>query len=159
MARPTRRTAARQNVLMDDVILVAVNDSPAGFAAGQVAIEYARRLGARLHAVTVVETGRDLAADADAVGRAERRQQGAEAVLNRVTALGAGVGVEVEVNRRSGAVAAEILDEARSIDAGLIVMALVDRPSHVMAYIGSQTLRVMKFATVPVLVVPVLPGR
>lgn len=39
---------------MTDVILLAVNDSPAAFHAAEVAVAVARRLSARLRAVSVV---------------------------------------------------------------------------------------------------------
>jgi nucleotide-binding universal stress UspA family protein len=57
--------------------------------------------------------------------------------------------------QRSGTVAAEILAEAAELDAALLVVALVDEPSHAIPSIGSNTLRILEFATVPVLVIPV----
>ncbi|MBX3099592.1 MAG: universal stress protein [Salinibacterium sp.] len=141
---------------MNDTILVAVNDSPAGFSAAEIAVDYARRLAAPLHAVTVVQpdspelnTG-----PLDGADLADRREKGGEAVLHHVTTLAIAAGVEVTSHLRRGVVAAELIAEAREIGAGLIVMALVDRASHAIPYIGSNTLRVMEFATVPVLVVP-----
>ncbi|TDW30142.1 universal stress protein [Cryobacterium psychrophilum] len=139
---------------MSDVILVAVNDSPAAFAAVTAAIDQATGLGARLHAVMVVEGGeieRHLAASKMPT---TRRQAGADAVLMHVVARGLAAGLEVTGVRRSGRVAAEILEEARGVGAIMIVMGRVERPGHLIPFIGSHTLRVLEFTTVPVLVVP-----
>lgn len=140
---------------MTDVVVVAVSDSPAAFGAAEVAVAYARRLDARLHLVAVIE-------DAE-VGRrlesthpmAARRELAATAALHHVAALCASAQVPSTTSCRRGHVAAEILQEALAVDASLIVMARVDRPGHALPYVGSQTLRVLEFATVPVLVVPV----
>ncbi len=142
-------------------ILVAVNDSPAGFGAADVAIDYAKRLGVGLSAVTVVEPLDPalLAGIEDGAALAGRRTREADATLSHVVARGARAGVTVSTRRRNGAAAAEILAEATAIGAELLVIALVDEPSHAMPYIGSQTLRVLEFATVPVLLVPVAHHR
>jgi len=139
---------------VNDTILVAVNDSPAAFAAARVAVEQARRLEARLRAVMVIEVGEmDRHLDASAT-MTKRREQAADAVLNHVIALGAAAGVDTTGCRRTGRVAAEILEEAGQADATLIVLARVDRPGHAIPSIGSHTLRVLEFARIPVLVVP-----
>jgi nucleotide-binding universal stress UspA family protein len=143
-------------------ILVAVNDSAAGFAAVEVAIEYAVRLGAHLAAVTVVESAIPALASVgeDAATLAARRMREADSILSHVVARGARSGVTVTTHRRTGSVAAEILAEATASGAGLLVIALVDKPSHAIPYIGSQTSRVLEFTTMPVLVVPVFrPGE
>jgi len=62
--------------------------------------------------------------------------------------------VDVVTVQRFGNVAAEILDEALSCEADLILMARVGRPGHVLQHLGSTTQHVLEFATVPVLVVP-----
>ncbi len=144
---------------MSDVVLVAVNDSTPAFAAAAVAVEYAARMGSRLHAVTVLEPW--------PVGRAHeggelidirhRREQAAEAALRHVAALGVSAGVLVSGVRREGAVAVAILDEAAAVGASLIVLARVSRRGHSLPDIGSETLRVLEFTTVPVLVVPTHP--
>jgi nucleotide-binding universal stress UspA family protein len=144
----------REGVTVNGTILVAVNDSPAAFAAVNVAIAYAKRLGARLRAVMVIDDGELDTRLEGAETVARRRESAAEAVLNHVAALGTAADVTVEVSRRTGRVAAAILEEARAVDALLIVMARVDKPGHAIPSIGSHTLRVMEFATVPVLVVP-----
>ncbi|QCB97755.1 universal stress protein [Arthrobacter sp. PAMC25564] len=141
---------------MSDVVLVAVNDSRAAFRAAEVAVDYARRLGASLRVVTVREPGAlDRHPDSiEPAVLARHAELAAEAALSHVAALGTAAGVEVSFSRRSGRVAAEILAEAREIKATLIVVALVDRPGNATPYIGSHTLRVLEFSGVPVMVVP-----
>ncbi len=143
---------------MTEIVLVAVSDSPAAFDAAAVAVELAGRLGASLHALSVLGTG-------ELTGRLEGadqmnlvREQAATAALRHVTALCAAAGVACTEIRRHGHVAAQILEYAHDVGATVIVMACVDRPSHTLPYVGSQTLRVLEFATVPVLVVPARRG-
>ncbi|MDJ0322699.1 universal stress protein [Cryobacterium sp. PH31-AA6] len=139
---------------MSDTILLAVNDSPAAFTAVDAAVDQARRLGARLCAVMVIEESEmDRHLD-ETEPLARRRELAAEAVLNHVLTVATRAGVEVTARRRNGRVAAEILAEAHEVHATMIVMARVDRPGHAMPFIGSHTLRVLEFARVPVLVVP-----
>jgi nucleotide-binding universal stress UspA family protein len=140
---------------MTNTILVAVRDSPAAFMAAEIAVDYARRLGADLHAVAVVENGelrRRLEGTHVPTGHGELA---ATAALRHVAAMCASQGVPSTSTCRTGQVAAEILEESRVVGASLIVLAQADRPGHALPYIGSQTLRVLEFATVPVLVVPV----
>lgn len=142
-----------------DVVVVAVNDSQQAFAAARVAVEYARRFGATVHAVTVIEPWEPSGAlrDVDATAFARARERSAEAALRYVRMLGEGAGVEVDGVVRQGAVAECVLAEAEAVRAGLVVLARVSRPRHALPYVGSQTLRVLEFATVPVLVVPTSP--
>jgi nucleotide-binding universal stress UspA family protein len=144
---------------MIETVLVAVNDSTPAFAAAATAVEYAERFGARVRAVTVMEPWpADRAhVGAELIDVRHRREQAGDAALRHVVALGTAAGVEVSGVRREGVVAVEILDEAADAGAGLIVLARVSRPGHALPYIGSQTLRVLEFAAVPVLVVPTHP--
>ena len=142
-----------------NVVLVAVTDSPAAFAAALVAIEFCRRVGAVLRVVTVLEPPGpgDHMVGIDPHVLAERRELSARAALSHVSATGARAGIEVSGVVRAGSVSAEILAEARTARAFLIVMARVSRADHALASVGSHTLRVLEFADVPVLVVP--PSR
>ncbi len=139
---------------MNETVLVGVNDSPAGFAAAEAAIEHARRIGATLRAVAVVEHD-------GAAGRAEAEaallhghEQACSATLAHVARRAADAGVEADVALRHGRIAAEILAEAAACAASLIVLGRMDRPGHVIPAIGSHALGVIEFAHVPVLVVP-----
>ncbi|HUW78235.1 MAG TPA: universal stress protein [Candidatus Nanopelagicaceae bacterium] len=137
-----------------DVVLVAVNDSRAAFAAAKVAVEYCAKVGAQLRAVSVIEASELDQHLGDTAALAQGRELAASAALNHVVASSSAANVTVSVTTRIGSVAAEILAEARESDAVMIVMARVSRPGHALPYVGSQTLRVLEFATVPVLVVP-----
>ncbi len=81
-------------------------------------------------------------------------EEGGAAALHHVTALAERVGVEVSGTMRHGAVGAQILAEAAACGAELVVLARVARPGHALPTVGSTTLRVLEFSTVPVLVVP-----
>lgn len=152
-----RGVSSIEGITVTETILVAVNDSPAAFAAAGVAIEYARRWEARLCAVTVIEDG-ELGDRFTGLSTAtERREWAAEAVLDHLVNLGTAAHVVVEGRRRAGRVAAGILAEADAVKAILIVMATVDKPGHSIPSLGSHTLRVLEFADVPVLVVPYRP--
>lgn len=140
-------------------LLVAVNDSPAAFAAADRAIDLAVRVHATLRVLSVRES-----AASDGVDRAEQGaspsasaravQLAAAAAVEHVLRLAQSAGIEATGVHRSGGVAEQILEEARAVGAELIVLALVDRPGHAIPKIGSHTMRVLEFATVPVLVVP-----
>lgn len=137
-------------------VLVAINDSPAAFAAAEAAIAFATQLGANLHVVTIVDpTSNPIGNHQTDIARlAVQREAEADSILTHVVALGAKTGLAATSSRRTGTVAAEILNEARAVGADMIVMASVDRPGHAIPKVGSHTMRVLEFATVPVLVVP-----
>lgn len=141
---------------MNATIVVAVSDSPAAFTAAEAAIDLARRLGASVRVVTVLPEGSADKRLKEYDAHTPRREVDAEVVLRHVAALGEAAGVAVTGVRRRGRVAAEILAEARVVHASMIVMAGVDRPGHAIPTIGSHTMRVLEFSSVPVLVVP--PG-
>jgi nucleotide-binding universal stress UspA family protein len=132
--------------------MLAVNDSPAGLAAVRAAIAMAHRGGDRLHVLTVVDH-HDRPATAAPSDRA-RVEQSADVLLHRVATLAEKAGVAVSTARRSGSVTSVVLDEAARVHADMIVVGLVDKPSHVVPAIGTHTLNLLEFADVPVLVVP-----
>lgn len=137
---------------MTSTVLVAVNDSAAAFAAARTAIALARRGGDRLHVLTVLD-------DADHSGAAPGRDQSAlertaDSVLRHIASLAESAGVPVTTHRRSGPATSVILDEASVVGAEILVIGLVDKPSHAMPAIGTHTLQLLEFADIPVLVVP-----
>lgn len=138
---------------MTDVILLAINDSPAAFHAAEVAVAVARRLSVRLRAVSVVSEAEQHIIDRSPE-LARQGELSAWAALRHVAALGTAAGVTVVTVLRFGNAAAEILDEALTCQADLILMARVGRPGHVLQHLGNTTQHVLEFATVPVLVVP-----
>jgi nucleotide-binding universal stress UspA family protein len=136
-------------------ILVAVHDSPAAFRAAEVAISIARSVGAELHTLNVADPARsEVGARVGGDLAVREAQRGAEASLRHVASRADAAGVRVVAHRRAGSPAACILEEARALGAALIVMAVVDHPRHPNPYVGAQTLRVLEFSRVPVLVVP-----
>ncbi len=143
-----------------NTILVAVNDSPAAFAAATVAIAFATKLSTHLHVVTIIDPMSTLANEpqTEITRVAGQREAESDSVLGHVAALAAKAGLAVTTSRRVGKVAAGILDEARMVGAEMIVMASVDRPGHAIPKVGSHTMRVLEFASVPVLVVPGAPN-
>ncbi len=137
---------------MTGTVLVAIHDSPAAFAAAEEAIVHARRTGATLRAVAVIEPA---GAGEDRDGHVERgREAGCAAALAHVAQRAEASGVSVTAGLRRGRIAAEILAEADAAGASVIVVGRMDRPGHVIPAIGSHTLGVIEFARVPVLVVP-----
>ncbi len=138
-------------------VLVAVNDSPAAFAAAEVAVALAAQLGAQLRVVTVIDPASSPVdrRHTTATSRTAERETEANSILKHVVALGASTGLAVTTSLRTGKIAVEILDEAHAVAADMIVLASVDRPGHAIPKVGSHTMRVLEFASVPVLVVPV----
>lgn len=120
-------------------IVVAVDDSSAAFRAAATAVDLAAALGARLVAVSVVD-----GADAASAG----------AVHRHVHKLAERAGIEVDLRTVHGRVAEEVLDQARSVDADLVVVGRVDRPGLRIAHVGRTAEQVLEFCEVPVLVVP-----
>lgn len=140
-------------------IVVAVDDSPAGLRAVDAAISLAAGTGAALVAVTVLQNHaldeRISAASAPVGGR---RIHAANAVLRHVQQLADASGVPVDTVQVSGAPAAEVLAEARRSNADLIVVARASHRAVGIPHVGSEALRIMEFADVPVLVVPPAEG-
>ncbi|MGZ5404038.1 MAG: universal stress protein [Nocardioides sp.] len=139
---------------MKETIVVSVSDSPAALTAAEVAINLARQLGAGVRFVTVLPEQSPDRRLKEFNSHAPRRETDADIILRHVVALGEAAGVAVTGVWRRGRVEAEILAEARAVDATMIVMARVDRPGHAIPTIGSHTMRVLEFSSVPVLVVP-----
>lgn len=137
-------------------ILVAVDDSRAAFRAASVAVELADRLGARLVAVSVLD-GVLAETPAGVRPRPGLRPGGPDASVaaqRHVRELAARAGVEIELRTVRGHVADTLLDEARRVDAGLVVVGRVDRPGVRLTHVGRTAEQVLEFSEIPVLVVP-----
>lgn len=142
---------------MDDAcVLVAVNDSEPAFRAAAVAVDYAVLMGARLRVLSVVEPFDDVRHRFATTAADHRAQQerAAAAAQHHVATLAARAGVAASATVRHGTVGAQVLAESEECGADLVVMARVSRPGHVVPTVGSQTMRVLEFTEVPVLVVP-----
>ncbi len=139
-------------------MLVAADDSRESLAAATTAAHLAIDLRAQLRIFVVVEddnVGEELAraAEPDA---GERRRQAVSNLLaylhRRVCAEGV-PSTQVDVAQATGEPFREILEQARTWPANMIVMAASDQRGVRSNYIGSVTEQVIEFATCPVLVV------
>jgi len=136
-------------------ILVAVDDSPAGFDAARAAVELAAGWGGEVRAVTVLRD-HTLASviGGQATDTAQRVAAGARSVLSWVTELASARGVPTTVVARDGEPSRRILEEAEAWGAELIVMGRSDRRGPSSPYLGSETAHVLEFSEWPVLVIP-----
>lgn len=140
-------------------IMVAVDDSSAAFRAAGVAVDLAAALGARLVAVSVVDGAQaeEPALRGRSWGSGDRPgdQLAAMAGVQRhVRALARRAAVELEVRTVRGHVADELLEQARLLEADLVVVGRVDRPGVRLTHVGRTAEQVLEFSTVPVMVVP-----
>jgi nucleotide-binding universal stress UspA family protein len=138
-------------------VLVAVDDSPAALRAAQVALDLAIGWRAQLRLVAVAGD-HALGALLDTAlpdGEAtERVEQGGRALLRHLADTARRQGLDVDTVQLSGEPFREILDQAQSWRADLIVMGRSDRRGPSSPYLGSVTAHVLEFADRPVLVVP-----
>ena len=142
---------------MMDRILVAVDDSPASFAAARVAAALAAALGARLRVVHVAvdhELGEAVARVSDQPHVHTRILEGRQALLSRVSSLTTSAGVVPEAALLTGSIAPAVLGDAHAWGADLVVVGKSARAVVGDPYIGSQTRQLLEFAERPVLVVP-----
>ncbi len=138
-------------------VLVAVDDSPPALGAAQVALELATDWHVRLRLVTVA-TNHSLGVLLDTAvpdgGATERIDQASRSVLRHLTDTARSQGLDVDAVPLTGEPARQILAEAQSWQADLIVMGRSDRRGPSSPYLGSVTAHVLEFAECPVLVVP-----
>jgi nucleotide-binding universal stress UspA family protein len=141
-------------------VLVAVDDSPPALGAAQVALELATDWHVRLRLVTVA-TNHSLGVLLDTAvpdgGAAERIDQAGRSVLRPLTHPARSQGLDVDAVPLTGEPARQILAEAQSWQADLIVMGRSGRRGPSSPYLGSVTAHVLEFADCPVLVVPRAP--
>ncbi len=138
-------------------MLVAADDSRESLAAATTAAHLAIDLRAQLRIFVVVEddVGEELERAAQP-NASERRRQAVKNLLaylhRRVCAEGV-PSTQVDVAQATGEPFREILEQARTWPANMIVMAASDQRGVRSNYIGSVTEQVIEFATCPVLVV------
>lgn len=118
-------------------ILCATDFSPSAEPAFLAALDYARRLGARLHLLHV-------RAAVDGGGAAELEQLAARI----------GAGIEVVTKLDAGLAAERIVEYARAAGVDLIVLGSHGHTGFSRALLGSVSERVMRTAPCPVLTVP-----
>lgn len=123
-------------------VLIAVDDSTESLAAARTGAALAAGWNASLRLVNVAAPGRN----------AEGRR-----LLDYVARAARSSGVpseRIETVVREGQPFRSILEEARTWNADLIVMAVSNRIGLRSPYVGSATEHVLEFAECPVLVVP-----
>jgi nucleotide-binding universal stress UspA family protein len=135
--------------------LVVVDDSAAALRAAQLAIDLATAVGAGLTLVTVVEDHvLDARLGAAAIPEAaERRAQGAVAMLTRMTARASlrGLRTHQEILSGDGSGAGPVLAAATRCAADLIVVGRDPAGGRAATATVSH---LVEFADIPVLVVP-----
>jgi nucleotide-binding universal stress UspA family protein len=140
-----------------DRILVAVDDSPASFAAARVAAALAAALGARVRVVHVAvdhQLGEAVSRVSEQPHVHTRILEGRRALLTRVSSLTTSAGVEPEAVLLTGSIAPVLIGDAHAWGANLVVVGKSARAVVGDPYIGSQTRQLLEFAEWPVLVVP-----
>jgi nucleotide-binding universal stress UspA family protein len=142
-------------------ILLAVDDSPAGLAAADVAMRLAHTCQADVRAVTVLLDGpfeARLASEARTGEAPEalraRRGGGQNALLRHIVALGLRHEVVPHTVALVGTPAPSILAEARDYAPDVIVIGRSGGRRSGEPYVGSEVRHVLEFADQPVLVVP-----
>jgi nucleotide-binding universal stress UspA family protein len=138
-------------------LLVAVDDSPAGIRAARVGSELAARLGAELRLMTVFQDGVVAAALARVSAEpavSERRLGSVASVLAHAVRLAAQAGVTAQTCQREGEPGPEVLAEARSWSADLLVLGRAAQRRPGESYVGDVAAHVLELAEVPVLLVP-----
>ncbi|MGA7689336.1 MAG: universal stress protein [Jiangellales bacterium] len=147
-------------------ILLAVDDSPAGLAATDVAMRLAQTCQADVRAVTVLLDGEFEARLASGAQTAEapealraRRGGGQNALLHHVITLGVRHDVVPDTVALVGAPAPCILAEARDYQPDVIVIGRSGGRRSGEPYVGSEVRHVLEFADQPVLVVPAARGQ
>ena len=140
-------------------ILVPIDGSPTADLGRQEAIQIAGGLRSALHFLNVVDPRLLLAEVSSKVGPQEvidiRRAGGERLVAQAVaSAAAAGVSADAAVRCDPGTRACdEILKEASRIDADLIVMGTHGRRGVGRLVLGSDAEYVLRFSSVPVLIV------
>lgn len=137
---------------MYDSILVPTDGSDASEEAVDHAIDLAVDQGATVHALYVVDQTYPAASHWDMV--VEKEEELGERALDDVVAAGDAAAVSVERHLRRGVPHEEIIDAAHDYGVDLVVMGTTGRTGlgRFMAA-GSVTERVVRYTTVPVLVV------
>jgi nucleotide-binding universal stress UspA family protein len=138
-------------------VLVAVDDSPAALRAALVALDLAAGWHASVLLVNVSADhvlGRLLDTTTPANGVTDRVEESGRAILRHVTEIAEPLGVAVDAVQLAGEPFREILEQAQSWKAELIVMGLSDRRGPSSPYVGSVAAHVLEFSECPVLVVP-----
>ena len=138
---------------MYETILVPTDGSTAARKAVRHALDLAARVGASIHALSVVDTGGYASIGASGGDVSERLREVAEEAVEWVATAARDAEVGVETVIREGSPPAEIVARAEAVGADLIVMGTHGRRGIDRYLLGSVTERVVRTAPVPVLTV------
>lgn len=133
---------------MSRPVLLPFDGSAGAELASEHAFEYARRHGATLHALYVVDS--TVARSSVVRDTFDRRGETLLAALQRRAAR---EGLDIETERRAGVPHEEILEYAAERDVRAIVMGVHGRSDLERLVLGSVTQRVVRSSPVPVLTV------
>lgn len=138
---------------MYDHILLATDGSERAATAARHAIELARRYGATLHAVYVIETriGYDNAIVDPEEVRRNFRSEGREALATIESSAGDGISVVTSI--LEGIPEEELLGYIDVNDIDVIVMGAKGRSAFKTILLGSTTEAILRADVVPVLVI------
>lgn len=138
---------------MYSTILIPTDGSEGADAAIKTGLTLAKQFDSIVHALSVIDE-RFVTVDYDmAVERAERR---AEHILDQAGQRGTEFGIDVEKHLRTGVPHKEILRAIDTYEADLAIMGKYGRTKlDQFLHLGSVTDRVIRLASVPVLMVPV----
>jgi nucleotide-binding universal stress UspA family protein len=136
-----------------DEILLATDGSDQAAAAAEWAMTVAAVFDARLHALTVLDSGQtfglpNFTAPGDVLESVEIE---GESVINAVVSEATDRGIEAQGAVLKGAPATEIRSYASENDVGLVVMGTTGRSGLKRHLLGSTTARILRRSEVPVL--------
>jgi nucleotide-binding universal stress UspA family protein len=145
---------------MYDEILIPTDGSEGASEAIARALDLARVAEARIHVLSVVQTGTESGGPTTAERTARPDQEAASArdAIEGIREQAAATGRPVESAVRDGSPAEEIRDYVATRDIDLVVMGTHGRANAERSGLGSTTQRVITRADVPVLSVRLSPG-
>ena len=137
-------------------LLVAVDDSAAALRAVDIAVRLAAASGAEVRFVHVTGDGtlRRALAPGGEGALPDRVGRGVEALLDRVAAQAREAGVPCSVRALAGEPEAEVIAQALSWGADLVVIGRSQSGAVGRPYVGHVTRHILEFSDAPVLVVP-----
>jgi nucleotide-binding universal stress UspA family protein len=154
-AATTVRTIDRLTGPVYDVVLLATDGSTPASRALDPAVTLAAETGATLHVLSVVDAADlGLFSGADVAGVDDVLRSAAEATVADVVERVEAAGVDVVPAIRVGSPHREICAYADEVGADIVVVGTHGRSGLSRALLGSVAARVIRFAPVPVLVVP-----
>ena len=137
-----------------EAVLIPTDGSEPAAAAVEPGLAVAKRVGARVHAVTVVDTS-DAAGPSSAVPEevAAHLESEGEAATDRIAAQARERGLEATTEVRTGVAARDLLAYADEHGVDLVAMGTAGRTGLSRYLLGSTTERVVRHAEMPVLAV------